>query len=152
MAEVVGLVGSIITVVSTADNIVKTLARIKNMSDTPAQLLALINEVSDLSILLSDADRYARQVSQHSSGNFDQLEHLALFVDRAKSQLQKLDELIHYKLTKADSTIDLPKISVHNWMKAKSTIEEHRQELRDARLNIASQLALINSYVLSHSK
>ena len=151
MAEILGLVTGIFSVIKTAESITATLGKIKNITDAPAQLLALINEVSDLTVLLADAERHIRQIRHASTSNLNHLQNLKIFVDRAKEQLQRLEQLIHYKLTKPESTTELLKVSFRNWMKEKGTVEEFRQGLRDARLNIATQMALINSLAIRQS-
>ena len=63
----------------------------------------------------------------------------------AKDTLVQLDQLIHQKLTRRDSTSANLKVSRYEWVKAKSTIENYRECLRNIRLNIIAQMTILNT-------
>ena len=123
----------------------KTLAKIKNVRNAPEELLALINEVSDLQIVLGDIRSYT-QTTIISPTLQDAFQHLSVLINRAKDKLLQLDELVQYRLTKPDSAIDRIKVSRREWTRAKTTIDNFRQSLRDIKLNIIAQMGVINSY------
>ena len=54
MADSLSITASIIAVVGAAEGVTKTLDKIKNIRNVSDELLALINEVSDLKAILSD--------------------------------------------------------------------------------------------------
>ena len=58
MADPLSITASIIAVVGAAECVTKTLAKIRSIRNAPDELLALINEVSDLKIILSDIQNY----------------------------------------------------------------------------------------------
>ena len=145
MADPLSLIASIIAVVGAAEGVSKTLAKMKSIRDAPDELLALINEVSDLRIILMDVQSYIAQNLRRPRIAQDELQHMSTLIDRAKEKLLKLDELIQYRLVKPDSIANHIKVSKREWVRAKSTIEKFQQSLRDIRLNIVAQMTVINS-------
>ena len=144
MADPLSFAASIIAVLGAAEGVAKTLSRIQSIRNAPDELLALINEVSDLQIIFGDVQSYARS-TQGPQMSRDHLQHLLAFVNRAKEKLLQLDELVHYKLLKPQSSPDHIKVSKREWLKQVKTIERFRQSLRDIRLNIVIHMVMINS-------
>ena len=103
MADPLSITASIIAVVTAAEGVSKTLAKIKNAQRAPSELLALVNEVSDLRVILSDVDSHLRRDAERALLS-DPLQHMATLLQRAKNQLLQLDQLIQYQLVKPDST------------------------------------------------
>lgn len=146
MADLLSLAASIITVVGAADTISKTLSKIKILHHAPEELLALNNEVSDLKVVLSSVESYITAEHLDASVTSQDLpRHMSTLLERAKDQLLQLDQLIHYRFLKAGSLDGEYKIFRLEWVKAKSTVENHRQVLRETRQNLVTQLTLINS-------
>ena len=143
MADGLSFAASIITVLGTAEGLSKALSRIRRLRHVPNELLALINEVSDLRIILGEVQSYAVQESRSPQLIPSHVQHLAVLVDRAKDTLLELDELIHYHLVKPQQ--GPTKVAKREWLKAAATIERFRQSLRDIRLNITTHMVLMNS-------
>ena len=144
MADVLSFAASIIAVLGAAEGVAKTLSRIRSIRNAPDELLALTNEVSDLQIILSDVQGYVR-TTQAPQISQEHLQHLSKFVNRAKEKLLQLDELVHYKVLKPQSSPDKIKVSKREWLMAVKTIDKFRQSLRDIRLNIVTHMMMINS-------
>ena len=144
MADPLSITASVIAVVGAAEGVGKTLTKIKNIRNAPSELFALINEVSDLRIILTDIDSYLSQAITRTQP-LDQLQHMTTLLQRAKDRLLQLDELIQYRLIKTDSTLERIKVSRHKWATARDTIESYRQSLRDVRLNIIAQMTVLNA-------
>ena len=142
MADPLSITASVIAVLGAAEGVSKTLARIKSLRHAPTEVLALINEVSDLRIILGEVERY---VIRDVSSPVEQLQTMSTLVERAMDSLLELDQLIQYRLLKATSRSTEPKISRREWAAAKPVIERYRQGLRDIRLNILNQLVVINT-------
>ena len=58
MADPLSLTASIIAVLGATDSVGKALSKIKYLKESPNELLALINEVSDFKIVLYDIKRH----------------------------------------------------------------------------------------------
>ena len=145
MADPLSITASIIAVVGAAEGVTKTLAKIKSIRNAPDELLALINEVSDLKLIISDIQNHI--VIQRAQIPQTELQNISTLIKRAKDKLLELDQLIQYRLVKPES--DQIKVSRREWLRAKAVIERFRQDLRDIRLNIITQMAVINSWAHS---
>ena len=146
MADPLSITASIIAVVATAKGIGKALGKIKNLSNAPDELLALINEVSDLTVVLDDAESL---LTRNIDGPLlsRAIQHLGTLLQRAKDILLQLDLLIEYQVVKPGSTLKDLKVSRSEWVKSKKKLESYRQRLLDVRLNIMAQLSVVSAYV-----
>ena len=147
MADPLSVTAGIIAVLGAIEGVSKTLGKIKNIRNAPQELLALINEVSDLKLVLADVQSYVADCATRRQLPQEPLQHMSTLANRATNRLLELDELIQYRFTKADSITDQIKVSRREWARARSTIETFRQSLRDIRLNIVTQMVVINSCV-----
>ncbi|KAL9118382.1 MAG: hypothetical protein Q9187_005073 [Circinaria calcarea] len=127
MADPLSVTASIIAVLGAIEGVTKTLAKIKNIRNAPQELLALINEVNDLKLILSDVQNYVSQTTGRPQVLQEPLQHMSILVNRARSRLLELDELVQYRFTKAGSTVDQIKVSRREWARARSTIDTFRQ-------------------------
>ena len=127
------------------EGVTKTLTKIRNIRNAPSEALALINEVSDLRIILDDLEGYILQNTARPQLSQGQLHHMSVLLQRAKDLLLELDQLVEYRLLKPDSRSDKIQVSRLEWAKAKDTIEKFRMGLRDIRLNVVTQMVVINS-------
>ena len=70
---------------------------------------------------------------------------MKILINRAKDRLLELDQLAHYHILKPDSTPNRIKLSRREWVTAKSKIEDFRRSLRDMRIDLVTQMLIINS-------
>ena len=91
MADPLSITASIIAVVGAAEGVTKTLAKIKSIRNTPNELLALINEVSDIKVILSDVQNYIIQNTQRSQVFEDELRNMLTLINRAKDKILEFD-------------------------------------------------------------
>ena len=143
MADPLSLTASIIAVIGAVEVVAKTLKKISSIRNAPNELLALVNEISDFRIILSDVENH--NVKNTESVPQQQLQHMSILLNRAKDQLLQLDELVQNRLIKPNSTLANVKVSRLNWSKASGTIEEFRKRLKDVRMNLIALLAVENS-------
>ena len=143
MADGLSLAASIFAVLGAADGLSRVLSQIRRLRHAPNELLALINEVSDLRIVLGGIQTYAIQNEYDLHLSQNHVRDLMVLTDRAKETVLELDKLIHYRLIKPQhGTVKLAKTE---WLKGATRVERLRHQLRDSRLNIATQMVLINS-------
>ena len=116
MADPLSITASVITVLGAAEGISKTLAKIKSTRHAPNELLALINEVSDLKIILREVERYIIRDPNRPSPPLEQLQTMSTLIERAKESLLELDQLIQYRLLKASSRSTELKVSRREWV------------------------------------
>ena len=145
MADPLSITASIIAVISAAEGVGKTLAKIKDIRKAPNEVIALINEVSDLRIILGDFEGYIAQNTERPQILQSQLDHMSVLLQRAKDRLLELDQLVEYRLLTPGSRSDQIQVSRREWAGAKDTIKKFRTSLRDIRLNIIAQMVVVNS-------
>ena len=146
MADPLSITASIIAILGAAEGVTKMVGKIKGIQDAPTELLALLNEVADLTLVLRHVQNFTRSQSARSPQSLqDQCQHLSALVDRAREKVLRLEELIEYKLVKPDSTPESIKISRLEWAKARRPLKEFQQSLRDIRQNISTHLLMIDS-------
>ena len=148
MADPLSLTASIIAILGVTDSVGKALSKVRVLKESPDELLALINEVSDFKVVLYDIERQFRNRPPTSDALMvDQYSHLSELIQRAKDPLLKLEEMIEYQFKRAESGDGHFKVSRIEWLRAKVVVERLRQTLRDTRQNIQSYMTLINTYV-----
>ena len=146
MADPLSITASIIAILGAAEGVTKAIGSIKHIQNAPAKLLALLNEVADLTVVLRSGQTFVRdQNTQSLNIPQDQLQQISTIVDRAKDEILRLEKLIEYSLVKPDSTSESIKISRQEWLKAKPKIMEFQQSLREIRLSITTHMTLVNS-------
>ena len=150
MADPLSITASIVTLVGVADAIVKSFQKARNLRNAPCEVLALYNEVKDLRVVLDDATGCISEIDETSTAVTRRLRHMDHLVKKAKEQMLGLDEIIQRRILKSGSLDDEFQVSGKQWMRAKGPVEAIRQNLRDTRLNIMTQIMAINAYVYYH--
>ena len=145
MADPLSISASIIALLGAAEGVRKVIGKIKHIQNGPTKILALLNEISDLTLVLQNIQSFVQTQTAQSYIPQDQLRQLATLVDRAKNEVLQLEELIRTTFIRPNSNGDSIKIFRREWLRAKPKIMEFQQNLRDIRLNITSHMTLINS-------
>ena len=115
MADPLSITASVITVIGAAESISKRLSKIRKLQIAPAELLALINEISDLRVVVGDVESCTVQTRPDLPQQFQTMLNL---VDRAKGCLLQIDQLI------VCSTLShLPALACFNLLPSISLIE-----------------------------
>ena len=144
MAEVLSLAASIIAVLGVAEGAAKTVSKVASIRNAPDQILALVNEISDLRVVLYNTESYVRTAQEPQIAQ-EHLQQLSTFVDRAKAKLLELEKLIHHTILKPQSSPERIVISKFEWTRAVQKVYQFQQNLQDIRLNIVTQMTMINS-------
>ena len=144
MADPLSITASIIAVVTAAEGVSKTCAKIKNAYNAPSEFLALINEVSDLRVVLDDVESHLGDECGRSQP-LKGFRRMVEVLERARETLVQLDKLVHQKLAKHSSTSANLKVSRYEWMKARSIIKNYRENLRDIKLDIITQMTILSA-------
>ena len=145
MADPLSIAASIIAVIGAAESVGKTLTKIRNIRNTPSEVLALINEISDLRVILGDFEGYIAQNTASPQLLEKQLNHMSILLQRAKDRLLELDQLVEYRLLTPESRSDQIRVSRRKWARSQDTVKRFRRSLRDIRLNIVAQMVVVNS-------
>ncbi|KAL8681077.1 MAG: hypothetical protein Q9186_002789 [Xanthomendoza sp. 1 TL-2023] len=144
MAEVVGIVASVFTLVQASRKVTDGIGRLSDLKHAPQVLLALNNEVVDLQCVIEDV------------ANLEQLNKETLQVAitpsfsraiaRTKEVLLNLEELIAYKLTQPDSKGQDPRVDRSTWIRSQNRIEQALQDIRDCRNRLSTAIAILTTY------
>ena len=146
MADPLSITASIVAIIGAAEGVTKIIRKVKHIQHAPIKLLALLNEVADLTTVLKVVQTFIRdQNTQSCNIPQDQVQQVSILVDRAKDEILQLEKLIEYTLVKPNSTLESIKISRQEWLKARPEITEFQQSFRDIRLKVMTHMALINS-------
>jgi hypothetical protein len=132
---------SILTVVAAVG---KTLEFVKSARGCPKEVDAVINEVSDFTVVCRQIDLAIRD-GQHRDAHHDGIDDLSSLLSRAKATTTKLDDLIHGKLLRTLPQGGSPQVSRLNWIREKGSVQSTLGELRDVRINLATALSAFTS-------
>ena len=94
MADPLSIIASVIAVLGAAESAGKALNRIRDMTNAPDEILALSNEISDLTVVLKHVETYVTGANG-AVISLEHLEHLSLLVRRAQSKLAQLEQIMH---------------------------------------------------------
>lgn len=128
----------IASVVGIADAVAKCLNGLEKILGARAEFHALINETSDLQVVLGSV-----QTIVYDSENHDAIHRVSIILNRLKIQLLELNQLINYRLKRLgghDKTSQI-KVDRLQWFQKSSTVKRLQQDLRDSRQNLAIVLA-----------
>ena len=128
----------IASVVGIAGAVAKSLNGLEKVLGASAELHQLINETSDLQVILGSV----QSVLWDSQGH-DAVHGVTAILERAKKQLLDLDGLINYRLIKPGTRDKNGQVKVdrRQWLQDISRIKNLQQGLRDSRQNLAIGLA-----------
>ena len=148
MADPLSIIASIIAVLGAAESAGKTLNRIRDMMNAPDEVLALGNEISDLTVVLKHVETYVTGANG-AVISLEHLEHLSLLVKRAHSKLAQLGQIMHDHLPesrRADRRRSPLRLS---WALLKTKVNGFRVDLRDIKLSMIVQMSTVTRYVIT---
>ena len=145
MADPLSISASMIALLGAAEAVTKIIGKIRHIHNGPTQVLALLNEVADLTVVLKNVQSFVRSQTTQSYIPQDQLQQLASLVEKAKNEVHQLEEVIQRTLIKPNTNTKSIRIFRLEWLKAKPRIVEFKQNLRDIRLKITAHVTLANS-------
>jgi hypothetical protein len=138
------IAASVIGILSVAAQCVEGLARIRGVKQAHVKHLALINEIADLQVLLTQVIALNAQLDQkHADGSVIALKSL---LRRAEDQLLELNSLMRGELSRPKSKHGLGKMKVDRlrWTLNQDQLASLQQSLRTTRLNLATALGVVN--------
>lgn len=142
------------SVITIASLCVTTLETFRQFYDAPEEILAVINDISDLQIVLGRA-KSNKLLGQHndllmSAVNLDvqYAEHtssqsITIISTRAKTKLLELNEIVQSCLSSHGPSSSKPskagiKIATISWMRRRHRVREIQKELASIRLTICA--------------
>ena len=135
------LTASIIAVLGLTGSVGKGFHKIREIRKAPEILLQLNNEVTDLYLLVHAIDDLYRQ--HNDSTRVSQQEVVCAVLERTKSAVLELEEVIAYRLTK--ETKRGTEIDLIGWAGASNKINIIKDKIRNTRSNLNAVWIEINN-------
>ena len=148
MADPLSIIASIIAVIGAAESVGKAVNRIRDITNAPDEVLALSNEISDLTVVLKHFETYIT-AADGAIISRESLEHLSVLAKRAQSRLAELERIMHNHLpgpggaNKRSSRLRL------QWPLLKTKVDGLRVDLRDMKLSIIVQITSVTGCVIT---
>ena len=146
MADPLSIIASIIAVIGAAESVGKAVNRIRDITNAPDEVLALSNEISDLTVVLKDLEIYVT-ATDGAAIPLENLEHLSVLVKRAQSRLAQLEQVMHNHLPEPGGANRRSSLFRPQWALLKRKVDGLRVDLRDIKLSIIVQLTTITGYL-----
>ena len=144
MAATLSLVASILALVGAAEAVGKTLSKARLLYRAPNEILALNNEISDLTAVTKNIESHLLATNPNIVQ--ESTVHLKTLIERARDRVLQLDKLIQQQLLKSGSLDGDYKVFRFKWARLRETVEHHQQALRDAKQNIVMHMLAIDAY------
>ena len=146
------IVASCIAVAGAGGTVVRGLRKLKDLRNIPEILLAVLNEIADLTLVIQEikssfqSNQTASTVPQTSISIVNQL------FDRAQAILLELDQIINYRLILPPRDNGNVAFNRSAWISEERQVNRLQARLRTARLDIAATFAALNLLVPQSSK
>ena len=146
MADPLSIIAGIIAVIGAAESVGKTLNRIRDITNAPNEVLALSNEISDLTVVLKHVETYVTS-ADGAVISLENLEHLSVLAKRAQSRLAQLEQIINNHLPEAGGANRRGSLLRLQWARLKTKVDGLRVDLRDIKLSIIVQITTVTGCV-----
>ncbi|KAL9118326.1 MAG: hypothetical protein Q9187_005131, partial [Circinaria calcarea] len=133
-----------IAVLGAGGKVVKGLTKLKDLRNVPDLLLAVVNEVSDLSLIVQEIRAIFGQDTIHGTIPPTATSTLTQLLDRAQVVLLELDQIINYRLLLPPNNDDEINVSHSAWLGEERHVLKLQTRLRTIRLDIVAGLATLN--------
>ena len=149
MADPLSIIAGIIAVIGAAQSVGRTLNRIRDITNAPNEVLALSNEISDLTVVLKNVETYVTS-ADGAAISPENLEHLSVLARRAQSTLAQLERIMHNHLPEPGGAIRRGSLLRLQWALLKPNVDGLRVDLRDIKLSIIVQIATVTGCVIEN--
>jgi septation ring formation regulator EzrA len=135
----ISFAASIITVIATVATVAKSLDELRDaLQHAPDVLSSLVNEVSDLRIVLEACDSAVQELykDSHQQSPPTPLADATQVLSRTQIQLKELDSLIKSCLHGQSTGPAILTSARLRWIKARNKAERIQQQLRDSKQHL----------------
>jgi hypothetical protein len=115
----------------------QTLEALNSIHGASSELHALMNEVSELRIVLPEVERVILERRTHQQLPQGTVDKICKLLEGAKNNLHSLDNMIKDRLTSSYSPSGEAKVARLSWLRQKSKVRRIQQELRGNRNSLA---------------
>lgn len=139
MATLLGIASGVISILQAVERLDGLLKKIKDYRGATNEVFALINEVSDLQLILTEHRDIAEQL-EHANPIFSSSLQKAL--QDTGEKIAEIDCLIRSTLTRQEQGSQL-KVNKVSWVRKKAEIDMLRQQLKGLRRKTAEHFQVI---------
>lgn len=123
---------------SVAGALTVTLEQVQALCNAHGDVLGLINEVSDLRLILTEIDNVIQKRNDDGRVDAGHVQGITAVLQRAQANLEHLDRLLENGVTEVDSTNGKRKIKRFAWMKQKTKLKRLEMHLKDTRITLST--------------
>ena len=138
MADPLSATASVITVIALCAKCTKGLhSRLQSLCNGPSELMAINNELNDLSIIFEDIKEALSIMKESSAGSAKSIKLLSQQLEKAESLLKELEAVIE------DTRVSKRKTQSERltWLRKKGKIEGLQKAIKDNKSNLRMVLA-----------
>ncbi len=140
------ITASTLAIIAGVQQALRGIRKLRSLKNSPEELLALSNEVSDLEVLVNQVDALSSRLQASDDGGA--VSALRIHMDRANEKLKALNTSIHEDLVKKVDH-SLTRINRWAWVRNEGKVKAAIQDLRNVRGNIGVAIGTITSYVIT---
>lgn len=122
-----------------------TFQLIRTYRGAPGQLEALSNEISDITVMVTEVARVLEEYQDKLDLLDDKGSLLALALFNIREKASRLEVLFRSCVDPATSTSNGIRVSRISWLKVKSKVLSLQTDLRDGRLRLSIALATLTA-------
>lgn len=138
------ITASVLTLLTAANKVAKGLDKLASIKGVPAAVLALNNELSDLRLVLTEAEpllqKHAHTAVPPTTGN----RTLQLSINKAKGRLADLESIVGNRLMRRMGTRDRM-----GWLYEQDRVQKALTDVRTAKENVTAMLGVVTTSVIS---
>ena len=121
------------------------LEAVRNLHHASGEVLSLMNEVSEITIVLGDIEHAILEHRQNPQLSQRAIDNMGKILVRAKSNLQELNTVVHYRLIRSVKSSGEANIARLAWLRQRPKVQRLQTELRQTRISLASLWGAANS-------
>ncbi len=143
MADPLSIVASAIALGSAVGATKKGLDKIKDLFNANDELLALMNEITNIQLIVANISEETELRLDRFSLPQQSINTLVTLLNQLKDEVSKLEHLVHYRLISGYKENGQVKAEKVTWTREQPNIQSIRDKLRSLRLDLVSQLSAV---------
>lgn len=138
--EAVGFAASVLTLLAAANQVAKGLDKLASIKKAPDAVLALNNEVSEIRLILCEAQPLLQKYESTVVSSVSEDRSLQVSIDRAKERLEDLQSIVGNRLMRRMGTRDR-----FGWLYEQDKVQKALKDVRAAREKVTTMLGVVTT-------
>jgi hypothetical protein len=114
------------------------LETVRTLHNAGSELHSLINEVSDITVLLGEVERAILERRHHQQLPQWTVDNISKILIGAKNKLHDLDTVVNHRLIRSITPSGEANVARLAWLRQRPKVQRLQMELRQTRLSLAS--------------